>query len=144
MGAALLGPRVQHLKPGVHGSTFGGNPLACAVALAVLDVIRDERLPERAARLGAAALARLSALDLPVVRQVRGLGLMLGLELRKRVTPLLGLLQQRGLLALPAGPTVLRLLPPLTIPEEDLDRALTLVEEALREWGEAPEAPEAS
>ena len=139
MGATLVGPRVAHLKPGLHGSTFGGNPLACAVATAVLDVLRDERLPERAAALGARAVARLSALDLPVIREVRGLGLMLAVDLRKRVTPLLGLLMQRGVLALPAGPTVLRLLPPLTIPEADLDRALTIIEETLREWADAPD-----
>ena len=133
MGATAVGGRVAELKPGVHGTTFGGNPLACAAALATLDVMRDEHLPERSAELGAALLDRLQDADIPGVREVRGLGLMIGIECRARVTPALMALMARGFLALPAGPTVLRLLPPLIIERDDLDRATDAVIEVLTE-----------
>lgn len=128
-GAVAIGPRVGALPAGSHGSTFGGNPLACAAALATLDVLEGENLPARAARLGAWALGRLrrALADTPAVREVRGLGLMVGVELRRRVTPLLRALQEDGVLALPAGPTVVRLLPPLTIGEDDWRRAVETV-----------------
>jgi predicted acetylornithine/succinylornithine family transaminase len=131
MGAVAFGARVGELPRGAHGSTFGGNPLACAAALSVLDVLADEGLAERANELGTRIRSRLSELDAPMVREVRGLGLMIGIELRTRVTPSLIALLERGVLALPAGPTVLRLLPPLTIPTEDLDRILDEVCEVL-------------
>jgi acetylornithine/LysW-gamma-L-lysine aminotransferase len=127
MGAVLIGERVGELPKKVHGSTFGGNPLACAAALAVLEVMERERLPERAARLGAHALGRLRALRGPAVREARGLGLMLGLELREPVEPYLVRLVERGVLALQAGPSVLRLLPPLVVSEGDLDAVLDAV-----------------
>jgi LysW-gamma-L-lysine/LysW-L-ornithine aminotransferase len=131
MGACLLGPRVTGVTPMAHGSTFGGNPLACAAALATLQVLADDDLPGRAARLGAHALARLSALDLPVIRQVRGLGLLIGIELKVKVTPILQRLQGEGVLALPAGASVLRLLPPLVIEQSDLDDAIDAIARVL-------------
>lgn len=129
MGAVAVGPRVGALPAGAHGSTFGGNPLACAASLATLDVLEQAQLPARAARLGAWALETLrkELADAPLVREVRGLGLMIGVELRRRVTPLLRALQEAGVLALPAGPTVLRLLPPLVIEEADWQRAVETV-----------------
>jgi [amino-group carrier protein]-gamma-(L-lysyl/L-ornithyl)-L-glutamate aminotransferase len=135
IGAILIGERVGELPKKVHGSTFGGNPLACAAALAALDVVERERLPERAARLGAHALERLRALRGPTVREARGLGLMLGLELAEPVEPCLTRLAERGVLALQAGANVLRLLPPLVIAEEDLDAAVDAVAEVV---GAAP------
>lgn len=131
MGAIMLGPRVQGLRSGVHGSTFGGNPLACAAALATIDVIEAQDLPARAAAKGAYVLAQLSALDAPVVREVRGLGLMVGIELRTRVRAYLEALIGEGVLALPAGPTVLRLLPPLVIDDADLDLVLAALRRVL-------------
>jgi len=122
---------VGRLPPGVHGSTFGGNPLACAAGRAVLEVLAEEDLPGRAAVLGRELRARLEAIDNPIVRCVRGKGLMLGVDLRQRVTPFLKVLMEAGVLALPAGPTVLRLLPPLVISEEELDRVARAVEAAL-------------
>ena len=133
MGAVLIGPRVPELPQGAHGSTFGGNPLACAAAVAALDAILREDLPGRAARLGEWLLGELRGLNSPRVREVRGLGLMIGIELREKVQPYLVALQERRVLALPAGPTVLRLLPPLVIEQTDLERTVAAIREVLAE-----------
>ena len=122
MGAVLFGDAVQNIRPGVHGSTFGGNPLACAAALATIDALVAEDLPGQAARKGAWLMEEISAKNLRLVREVRGLGLMIGIDLRKRVTPYLRALMDVGVLALPAGSRVLRLLPPLVITDEDLGK----------------------
>lgn len=121
MGACLIGSRLGELERMSHGSTFGGNPLACAAALAMLRVMGDERLPERAAESGDYLLARLRAIASPLIREVRGLGLLVGIDLKVKVTPVLQALQAGGVLALPAGSTVLRLLPPLTVSREEID-----------------------
>ncbi len=131
MGAIALGTKVTGLSSGVHGSTFGGNPLACAAALATIDVILGEGLPDQAAEKGAYVLERLSEIGAPIVREVRGLGLMIGIELKTRVQPYLEGLIERGVLALPAGSTVIRLLPPLTIDDDEIDRVLEALEEVL-------------
>lgn len=131
IGATLFGGRVTHIEPGVHGSTFGGNPLAAAAALATLDVVEGEDLPGEAARKGAWAMARLRGINARVIREVRGMGLLIGIDLRQRVTPYLRALMDEGVLALPAGTTVLRLLPPLVISDEELARACDAVEKVL-------------
>src|SRR5713226_1248008 len=134
MGAVCLGPRVMEsgrITRGIHGSSFGGNPLACAAALATLDIIEREALAERASVLGTQALERLRALRTPLIREVRGRGLLLGIELSRHAQPYLEALLERGVLALPAGPNVIRLLPPLVITEEQLERVLDVVEEVL-------------
>src|SRR6266550_8141797 len=134
MGAVCLGPRVMEsgrITRGIHGSSFGGNPLACAAALATLDILEREALPERAAALGSLALDRLRKLRTPLIREVRWKGLLLGIELQRRAQPYLEALLDRGVLALQAGPNVIRLLPPLVITEEQLERALDVVEEVL-------------
>ena len=131
MGACLIGERVGVLPKLSHGSTFGGNPLAAAAALATLQVMETEQLAERAERLGASLLAELRALQSPLIREVRGLGLMVGIELKVRVTPILQALQEQGILALPAGRTVLRLLPPLVIAEPDLERVVAAIADVL-------------
>lgn len=138
MGAICLGPRViesGRIAKGVHGSTFGGNPLACAAALTTLDILEREALPERAARLGVYALERLRALRTPLVREVRGRGLLLGIEITKRVQPYLETLLEAGILVLQAGPNVIRLLPPLVITEEQLERVLDTLENVLTSRG---------
>ncbi|MCZ6596550.1 MAG: acetylornithine/succinylornithine family transaminase [Planctomycetota bacterium] len=124
MGAVGIGSRVAELPVGAHGTTFGGGPLVCAAALAVLDVLEEERLAERASVVGAWLLDRLRELDYPLVREVRGLGLMVAIELRQRATPFLKQLLAQGVLALPAGPTGIRLLPPLVITRDELDVAV--------------------
>ena len=131
MGACLIGERVGVLPKMSHGSTFGGNPLAAAAALATLQVMETEQLVERAKRLGASLLAELRTLQSPLIREVRGLGLMVGIDLKIRVTPILQALQERGILALPAGRTTLRLLPPLVIAESDLERVVAAVADVL-------------
>ncbi len=134
VGAILIGERLGELPPRVHGSTFGGNPLACATALAVLDVIEEEGLAARAEALGAKFRAALAELGSPLVREVRGLGLMVGVELKRKVAPVVEALFRRGVLALPTGTTVIRFLPPLVIEEELLlGRVVTAVGEALAE-----------
>jgi predicted acetylornithine/succinylornithine family transaminase/N-acetyl-ornithine/N-acetyl-lysine deacetylase len=132
MGAIGLGPRVMEsgrIAKGSHGSTFGGNPLACASALATIDVLEREALPQRAAELGAYIVQRLRAIESPLIREVRGRGLLIGIELKKRVQPYLEELLQHGVLALPAGPNVLRLLPPLVIRNEQVEYVLGVLEE---------------
>jgi acetylornithine/LysW-gamma-L-lysine aminotransferase len=121
MGAIAIGPRVQQIQRGTHSSTFGGNPLACAAACAVLDVMQTERLPERAAETGAYFLEQLNKIESKQIREVRGLGLMIGMELRTKVGPALRDLMERGVLVAAAGTTVLRFLPPLVITPEDID-----------------------
>lgn len=133
MGAIVWREGLGTLPDGAHGSTFGGNPLACAASRAVLRTLAEEGLPDRAARLGERLLAGLRALEAPLVREVRGLGLMVGIELRQRVTPYLRALQERGVLALPAGATVLRLLPPLVIGEDDVSAVVEAIAEVLGE-----------
>jgi acetylornithine/LysW-gamma-L-lysine aminotransferase len=131
MGACLIGDRVTNLQPMTHGATFGGNPLMCAAALAALDVLVQEDLPGRAAALGGWLLERFADLPSDKVREVRGMGLMIGIELRTKVTPVLKALQEQGILALPAGTTVLRLLPPLVIAQADLEIAAQAIERVL-------------
>src|SRR5712692_10492571 len=141
MGAVCLGPRVTEsgrITGSIHGSTFGGNPLACAAALATLNILEREALPERSAALGALALERLSALRSPLIREVRGRGLLLGVELSRRAQPYLETLLERGVLALPAGPNVIRLLPPLVITEEQLERVVDCLSGVLCEPGRGP------
>jgi acetylornithine/LysW-gamma-L-lysine aminotransferase len=131
MGAFAIGERVQNIHRGTHSSTFGGNPLACAAALATLDVLREQRLPDYAAEVGGYFKERLQAIDSSKIREVRGLGLMLGVELKGKVGPYLRDLMDRGVIALAAGATVLRFLPPLVITTDDIDTVVTQVSEVL-------------
>jgi acetylornithine/LysW-gamma-L-lysine aminotransferase len=186
MGAVVMGERAGTIPPLTHGSTFGGNPLACAAGLAVLHVlappllaslgiaspsemergaVRDhdqippslaglergargvrpsgdlhdvqtgslqENLISRAGRLGAEGIERLRANVSPqTVRDVRGRGFMIGVELRGKVAPVLHGLQARGVVALPAGLTVLRLLPPLVISDDDFWQVIDTVQEVV-------------
>ena len=132
MGAIALGERVTGIHPGVHGSTFGGNPLACAAALASIRVLQEQDLPAQAAEKGAYLQAKLREIEAPVIRDIRGLGLMVGIELRTRARPYLEALIGKGVLALPAGPTVLRLLPPLVIETAELDVVIAAIADVLQ------------
>jgi len=132
MGAVLFGSAVKNLAPGLHGSTFGGNPLACAAALAALTAIQEEDLPGQAAAKGAYLMEELQSLDSPKVREVRGKGLMIGIELKEKVAPYIAALQERHIIALNAGLTTIRLLPPLVITREQLDRVVAALKEVLQ------------
>ncbi len=132
MGVTAWRSELGQFKPGLHGSTFGGNPLVCAASRAVIQVMVDESLPQRAAELGQWLQAELAALPTKKIREVRGLGLMIGVELRGKVTPILQELMERGVWALPAGLNVLRLLPPLVIQRDDLQQVVQTVGEVLR------------
>ncbi len=131
MGATLFGERVGEIPALTHGSTFGGNPLACAAALAAIDYIETNQLPDRAAELGTWFIGRLKKIQSTLIREVRGLGLMVGIEIKQKVTPYLQALLPRRVLALPAGLTVMRFLPPLVISQEELDQAAAAVEAVL-------------
>lgn len=131
MGAVALHEKHGPLRSGVHGTTFGGNPVVCAAARAVLRAMREEDLPRQAAEKGVWLQQKLGELGSPRVREVRGLGLMIGLELKERVQPFLGALMEQGVLALPAGSTVLRLLPPLIIGYDDLETVVQRVGKVL-------------
>ena len=131
MGATLFKSELGELPYQVHGSTFGGNPLACAAALASIAFIQENHLPERAMELGTWFQEMLSEINSPIIREVRGIGLMVGIELKKKVTPFLAALMDRGVLALPAGLTVMRFLPPLVIAKEDLVKVAQTVGDVL-------------
>jgi acetylornithine/LysW-gamma-L-lysine aminotransferase len=135
-GGIACSPRITE-TPGSHGSTYGGNPLACATALAAIGVIHEEKLCEAAHTKGKMMIKTLEGASLPGVREIRGRGMMIGIELNQNVNPLLVRLQERGVIALAAGPRVLRLLPPLTIPEEQLMAALNILVEELGNMGKS-------
>lgn len=131
MGALLIAESVGVLPGHIHGSTFGGNPLACATSLAALDEIERLELPKRAAENGEYFLANLRRIDAPVARDFRGLGLLVGIELRKKAAPFVQALAEQGVLALTAGMNVIRFLPPLVISREQLDRVTDCVARVL-------------
>lgn len=131
MGAIIIHEKHGTIAPGNHGTTFGGYPLMCATAHAVLRVLREENLPQQAAEKGQWLMTKLQELQLSRVREVRGQGLLVGMELKERVQPFLAKLLEHGVLALPAGPTVLRLLPPLIISYEDLQTVVNKIGDVL-------------
>ncbi len=131
MGATLFSSRLGELPPQVHATTFGGNPLAAAASLAAIRYLEEQHLPERADRVGPAFKEKLEEINSPLVREVRGLGLMIGIEIKQKVTPYLMALMEQGILALPAGLTVMRFLPPLVIDEKDLDTVAEIVRQVL-------------
>ncbi len=136
-------PEIMDLfEPGSHGSTFGGNPLAAAVGLEALRVIEDEGLVARSAALGAHLLNRLSAMSSPLIRQVRGRGLWVGVELDSSVSAreVVERLAERGVLTKDTHGTVIRFAPPLTISRDALDWGIDIFAETLREF-EAPAEP---
>jgi len=131
MGAVLIGPRIPQLTPGVHASTFGGNPLISAAAAATLDLICEQDLSSRAARLGTWMMDELRKIDSPRIKEVRGLGLLVGIELNEDCQNYIAALRERGVLAMTAGPSVLRFVPPLVIEESDLAEVVSKVREVL-------------
>jgi len=118
-------------KPGDHGSTFGGNPLACAVARTALQVLIDEKLIERSAELGEYFLAKLKAIKSPVIKEVRGRGLWIGVELTVAARPYCERLMQDGMLCKETHDHVIRLAPPLVITRDEIDWAVERLKKVL-------------
>ena len=114
-------------EPGSHGSTFGGNPLACAVSIEAMDVLAEEKLVEKSAELGAYFVEQLKAINNPVITEVRGKGLMVGIELDGKARPYCEKLMELGVLAKETHENVIRLAPPLIISNEDLEKALEAI-----------------
>ncbi|HVR88346.1 MAG TPA: aminotransferase class III-fold pyridoxal phosphate-dependent enzyme [Candidatus Limnocylindria bacterium] len=131
MGAIAFSRAVGELPKRSHSTTFGGNPLACAAAVATLDEHARLGLTAAAAERGRQLRAGLSAIASPKIREVRGLGLIQGIELKENAAPTLRALQDRGVLALGAGPTVVRYLPPLVISAEQVETVVAATRAAL-------------
>ena len=127
---------MEVFRPGDHGSTFGGNPLGAAVGLEALNILVDEKLPERSAEMGAYLKSELETIRSPLIAEIRGKGLFIGIE----IDPKLGsaravceALMERGLLSKETHETVVRLAPPLIISKEQIDWAVTQIREVLAE-----------
>jgi len=136
------------LDPGSHASTYGGSPLACTVALKVLEIIERDNLPTHVRQIGSwllTQLQRLAATYPSVIKDVRGVGLMLGIELldkseipafaalaKPSSIQFVNILHQHGLLAVPAGTCVVRLLPPINLTQQEAEEALTIIEQAIK------------
>ncbi|MFD1635539.1 ornithine--oxo-acid transaminase [Evansella tamaricis] len=118
-------------EPGSHGSTFGGNPLACAVSIAALDVIVEENLVERSLRLGEYFMGKLREINNDDIKEIRGRGLFIGVEMNGPARPYCEKLKEQGLLCKETHENVIRFAPPLVISEEDLDWAIDKVQKVL-------------
>jgi LysW-gamma-L-lysine/LysW-L-ornithine aminotransferase len=131
MGAIAYSERIEDvLYAGAHGSTFGGNPLASAAGLAALQIYQNDALIEHAGHMGDLLIARLqdALRERAIVREIRGLGLMVGIELREKSGKYLkSLMEDHGVLALPAGANVIRLLPPLIVSEEEIETGVQAI-----------------
>jgi ornithine--oxo-acid transaminase len=133
-GILATGEVMDVFRPGDHGSTFGGNPLACAVARAAVRVIVEEKLPERSAELGEYFLKRLAQIPSPPVKEVRGRGLFIGVEIKKehgKARPFCERLMDEGILAKETHDQVIRFAPPLVIERAELDWALERIAKVL-------------
>ncbi|MFD2760662.1 ornithine--oxo-acid transaminase [Lentibacillus juripiscarius] len=119
-------------NPGSHGSTFGGNPLACAVSTAALEVLEEEKLADRSLELGNHMMDELKKINNPKIKEVRGKGLFIGVELTESARPYCEALKEKGLLCKETHDNVIRFAPPLVIEKEDLDWAIGHIQEVLK------------
>jgi acetylornithine/LysW-gamma-L-lysine aminotransferase len=134
VGVTIVTEAVSERVPkGSHGGTFSGNPLVCAAGVATLQVLADGRLHSRAAEKGARFQQRVRELGLSQVREVRGRGLLLAVELKKAATPVIRAMQEHGVLVLPAGGTVIRFLPSILIEDAQLDEGIEVLAESIRQ-----------
>jgi ornithine--oxo-acid transaminase len=120
-------------EPGSHGSTFGGNPLACAVSVAAMDVLEEENLVQRSRELGQHFMDELKKIKNPAIKEVRGKGLFIGMELHEPARPYCERLADVGLLCKETHENTIRCAPPLTITREELDWALDHIRSVLAE-----------
>ncbi|MFE1626832.1 ornithine--oxo-acid transaminase [Brevibacillus reuszeri] len=118
-------------EPGSHGSTFGGNPLGCAVAIAAMDVLADEGLVQRSLEMGEYFIGKLREINNPVIKEIRGRGLFIGVELTTAARPYCEQLKELGLLCKETHETTIRFAPPLVISKEDLDWAIERIKKVL-------------
>lgn len=143
MGAMLGKAKLaEAFGPGAHASTFGGNPLACAAAVATVETMLAQNLPERAGVMGEKAMRMLeeALADHPFVREIRGLGLLIGIACAGPVADLIADIHREGLLVVSAGPNVIRLLPNLLVSEEELERAVRIVARVLAKHADRTDA----
>jgi acetylornithine/LysW-gamma-L-lysine aminotransferase len=119
--------------PGKHGTTFGGNPLSCAAALAAITFMEKENLAQQALEKGRYFAEHFPVKELRIVKELRYSGLMIGIELYQESKSYIQEMQQKGVLVIPAGPMVIRLLPPLIISYEELDEVITKLVEVLKD-----------
>ncbi|MGE4002314.1 MAG: aspartate aminotransferase family protein, partial [Planctomycetaceae bacterium] len=126
------------LRPGMHASTFGGNPLACAAGIATVETIEEDGLLENCGQMSDLFRSRLEALrdELPIIEEVRIKGLMVGVDLAIPATPAVGKCMERGLLINATHNTVVRLLPPLNVTAEQVEEGCEIIAEVLREMSE--------
>lgn len=139
VGAVVGGPKLADVfQPGNHASTFGGSPLACVAALATLEVLYEEGLVARASRSGEKLRKGLDALveKYEHAVEVRGAGLMLGLVMDQAVKPLVEKMTDWGLLTIATADTVVRMLPPLNVKDDEIEEALEIMDDCLAEWHE--------
>lgn len=130
MGAVLCSDKLE-IPVGKHGTTFGGNPLSCATAIAAIDFMLENKLAQQAQEKGEYFLDRMKVENLSKIREIRGLGLMLGIELKEKAQPIILELLDKGVLVFPAGATVVRVFPPLTIEYQNWDLVIEKLNEVL-------------
>lgn len=124
---------MQVLTPGTHGSTFGGNPLACAVSIASLNVLIDESLPERSEQLGKKLLSGLQNIDSSIIKEVRGRGLFIGIELNENAQSIVSSINEQGVLCKETQGNIIRLAPPLVIEEDDINTIISVITQTIEE-----------
>lgn len=137
IGALVASPKLSDVfQPGNHASTFGGNPLACAAALATIEVIEEEKLLENATAMGDLFRQKLKKLakKYAFIRDVRGIGLMVGLVADRPVKPLEVILREKGLISIATHDTVIRFLPPLNVKASQVQQAVRIADEACARW----------
>lgn len=132
MGAVMCSDKIE-IPVGKHGTTFGGNALACAASIAAIDFMLENNLAEAAREKGEYFMKKITTAELKMVREIRQIGLMIGIELRVKPKPYILRLMEEGILVLPGGTTVLRLLPPLTIEHKLLDKVAEALIKILNE-----------
>jgi acetylornithine/succinyldiaminopimelate/putrescine aminotransferase len=135
IGAMLTTSQVATgFAPGDHAATFGGNPLATAVASKVMDVVSQEEFLEQVKEKGRLLREGIQKIGDPRVKEIRGRGLLIGVEFTVPVQELISVCMKKGLLLVGAGSNVVRFVPPLTINQVEINQALALFKEALKEW----------
>lgn len=132
MGLVLITENIsEKLTPGCHTNTFGGNPLVCSAALTTLDYIKQNNLLQNSTEVGNYFLTELRKINSPLIREVRGLGLMIAVELKTKATKYAKLLQEAGVIVIPTLANILRLLPPLTFSKENVDQVVAVLRKIL-------------